>query len=91
VSAWTHPGQPAPPKPWDDPPGLPPQPGPTAAGRSGHPDLDTTTGLLLAGATALAEWGRELSAHPGPPESDPLAESRAVARRVANLLTGGVS
>jgi hypothetical protein len=56
-----------------------------------HPDLDTVTGLLLAGATALAEWGRELSADPGPPESDPLAESRAAARRVAYLLTGGVS
>lgn len=51
--------------------------------------LDRLTGLLATGAPAWGRWVSELSEHPDPPATDRLAESRAVARRVAALAKGG--
>lgn len=73
--------QPLPPLPRPHPA---PQPHPHPAGPMGpRAALDALTGPLPAGATACARWGQALVDG----DQDRLAESRAVAIRVANLLT----
>jgi len=67
--------------PWPDPPTVPPG-GPRV-------ELDRLTGQLPAGAAACARWGQALVDGWRDGDSGPLAESRRVAKRVANLLTGG--